>query len=123
MVRASFPATPAVCHNFLWMVDRQPGNLGVLAGQADSFPIEEHAFSRTVQHEEFVGGAQVDWLAASTSIALLLIILALSLDRILGLDQKLLAAVRSARAKRLARQNQAIEAARKSLESQFSKDE
>ena len=71
----------------------------------------------------FVGGPQLDWVAATTSFALLIILFALSFQRILGLDEKLLAVVRDARVKKLVRQQKALEQARQTLEEQFRREE
>ena len=104
---------------------RHPSNLGVLQGTADK-PDAASASQATLEmptRNDFVGGVQVDWLAATTSCALLLVMIGLSLNRILGLDEKLLMAIRRARETRLAKENQVIEATRQRLESQFRQDE
>ena len=71
----------------------------------------------------FTGGVHVDWLAASTSLMLMLFVIALSFQRILGLDERFLAFVQDARTQRLARKHETIEQARRSLEAQFQKEE
>lgn len=95
---------------------------GYLAGADEEQPFA-HSSSDLSSTQEFDGRVHVDWLATTTSCIVLFVFTITSLQRVLGLDQKLLALVRSARLKKLARQSQATEQLRQSLESQFRREE
>ena len=104
-------------------VDRQPGNLGVLHSTAKTPDDSLQAAVKVQSREDYVGGVHVDWPAAITSLIVLFIVMALSLQRIFRLDEKLLAVMKGSQAKKLAREHDAIEKARRDLEARFSQDE
>ena len=72
---------------------------------------------------KFVGGAQLDLLPAFTSSFVLLIVLALSFQRVLGLDEKLLRAFQRHRARQQAAEKARLEQARKTFEAQYHREE
>jgi hypothetical protein len=90
--------------------------LGVRSLLADAFMEVLLPMQEGPQHVASVQGMHIDFLAASGSLILLAVLLALSFDRILGLDRIFAQWLQAMRRQSRARQQAALDASKQRLE-------
>ena len=97
-------------------------NLGELERLTTTYPTERAELQKTLPNDAFVPEVHVDGPAAATSVLLLVLLLAISLDRILGLTDKLNTLALKWKEQRAYRERNEIIDARRELESLLGDD-